>query len=163
MTTTAPSPSDERLAAAVLLIGHTGATTFEAGYLHDDVPTAEASWWATATYRGAKISVEKQAGPIEAAEALALRLLTGARCRWCGGISTVSPDGAIAYPGSTLTDGSKLPESREGLEALGQCLWGRVGARWEPGCIHGASTAPDAPKDRAARRRLAREFGRTRT
>lgn len=155
-------PDDERLMAAVMLVGHTGARNFECGYLHDDVPAERAAWWATAAYQGTKITTEDHPGPVEAAEALAVRLLTGAKCAWCGGLVTLSRDGAIAYPGAALADGSAMPDDPAVLAALGQCLWRRVGPRWEPGCLHGASTAPGAPQDRAARRRLARDYAATR-
>lgn len=156
------TPGDERLNAAVLLVGNTGARTLEFGYLHDDVPSEQAAWWATAAYRGAKLGVENHVGPAEALEALAEKLLTGARCQWCKGLVALSQRGAVAYPGSVMADGSRMPDSPDALASLGQCLWGRAGARWEPGCLHGASTAPGAPRDRAARRRLAREYERTR-
>jgi hypothetical protein len=42
-------PADEdRILAAADLVGRTGATTFEFGYLNDDVPVAAADWWASA-------------------------------------------------------------------------------------------------------------------
>ena len=154
--------ADARLAAAVALIGHTGARELEYGYLHDHVPIRQAGWWASATYRGAKISVEDQLGPLPALEALAVRLLTGARCQWCQGLVALSSAGAIAYPGAAMADGSRTPETEEEIAALGQCLWRLSGARWEPGCLHGQSTAPEAPQDRAARRRLRREYESTR-
>lgn len=153
---------DDRFKAAVLLVGNTGAKTLEVGYLHDDVPAEQAAWWATASYRGTKLGVEHHVGPAEALEALAEKLLTGGRCQWCKGLVALSPDGATAYPGSVMADGSRMPDNPDDIAALGQCLWGRNGSRWEPGCLHGASTAPDAPQDRAARRRLAREYDRTR-
>lgn len=154
--------SNDRFDAAVMLVGNSGARSLEIGYLYDDVPSEQAAWWATATYRGAKLNVENEAGPAEAVEALAKRLLTGARCQWCQGLVALSTDGAVAYPGSVMADGSRMPDRPTDLAALGQCLWRRNSARWEPGCLHGASTAPGAPKDRAARRRLAREYERTR-
>lgn len=154
---------DDRFTAAVRLVGNTGAKTLEVGYLHDNVPAEQAAWWATAAYQGAKVGVENHAGPAEAIEALAEKLLTGARCQWCAGLVALSTAGAVAYPGCVMADGSRMPGSREEIAALGQCLWGRNGARWEPGCLHGSSTAPGAPQNRAARRRLVREFERTRS
>jgi len=153
---------EDRLVAAVLLIGHTGAKNFEYGYLHDGVPIAEAAWWATAQYQGAKLSVENKVGPLEAIEGLAVKLLTGGRCQWCKGLVALSLEGAVAFPGTAMIDGSRMPESEAEIAAMGQCLWRRNGKRWEPGCIHGMSTAPAAPKDRAARRRLMREYEATR-
>lgn len=130
---------EDAFVAAVTLIGHTGAKEFEIGYLHPDVPIQKAAWWAKAQYQGARIMVEQHISPVDAAEALAERILTGGKCTWCEGLIALNSE-----------------------DAKGQCLWRRIGRRWEPGCIHGHSTAPKAPKDRAARRRLAREFEATR-
>jgi hypothetical protein len=149
---------EERLLAAVLLVGHTGAKDFEVGFLYDDVPIDKADWWAKAQYQGTRITVEHHDGPVAAAEALAGRLLTSAKCMWCDGLITLNPAGAVAWPSAVLGDGSVLPDSQAGFEAMGQCFWRREGARWEPGCIHGASTAPKAPKNRADRRRLHRDY-----
>lgn len=152
----------DALTAAVSLVGHAGAKSFEFGYLHDDVPIDKADWWAMAQYQGTKVIVEHKTSPIEAAEALAMTLLTGAKCTWCEGLVAFNTEGAIAYPGMTMFDGTQMPTDQDALVAMGQCLWRRIGKRWEPGCIHGHSTAPKAPKDRAARRRLAREYEATR-
>jgi hypothetical protein len=154
----ATTSADDRLIAAVMLVGNTGAKELEYGYLHDDVPVDQAGWWASARYLGAKIAVEDQRGPLEALEALAERLLTSARCTWCSGLVALSSDGAVAFPGVLMADGSTLPRSPEEIAALGQCLWRRIGRRWEPGCLHDASTAPNAPKSRAQRRQLRRVY-----
>jgi hypothetical protein len=91
------------------LVGRAGANGFEMGYLHDDAPTVEeAGWYATAFYRGARVSADDHKSPTLAATALAERLLRGASCR-CGR-TVVLRDGA---------DG---------------CRWRLVGKRWEPGC-----------------------------
>lgn len=90
------------------LVGRAGASGFQIGYLHDDVPIEDAGWYAHAQYRGARIMVEGRRSPSEAALALAERLLRGAACR-CG--KTV-----------TLTDNSN------------GCRWRLAGKRWEPGC-----------------------------
>lgn len=37
--------------ACVDLVGRCGAREFEIGYLHDDVPVAQAGWYASAFYR----------------------------------------------------------------------------------------------------------------
>lgn len=151
-----------RLLAASLLVGHTGARDLEFGYLHDGVPLEQADWWATANYGGTKLTVEHKTGPVEAVEGLAIRLLTGAKCRWCQGLVALNREGAVAYPGGPMLDGTTMPEDPADIAKLGQCLWRRNGRRWEPGCLHGASTAPAAPRDRAARRRLNRAYEATR-
>lgn len=155
-------PDDPALTAGVLLIGHTGARTLEIGFLHDDVPIDEASWWASADYQGTRVMVENHLGPVEAVEGLAKKLLVGARCQWCMGLVALDEHGAFAYAGGVMLDGSKMPDTAEGIGALGQCLWERHDARWEPGCIHGRSTAPGAPRDRASVRRVKREYEKSR-
>ena len=122
---------DDALAAAVDLVGRTGARSFEVGYLHDDVPAERASWWAHAQMRGTRITAEDHRGPVEAAEALARKLLTGGKCTACGGLIALSDAGAVAYPG-TMADGSTWTE--EEIRAARQCRWRRVGPRWERGC-----------------------------
>lgn len=115
--------------AAGDLVGRTGATDFEIGYLNDDVPMAEAGWYATAVFRGAKL-IEEAEGPAEAAEALATRLLTGAKCR-CGRLVALHAGGAVAF-NATMADGTTwtVDEAR----AAGQCRWRRDGERWRRGC-----------------------------
>lgn len=120
----------DALLAAVDLIGRTGSKEFQIGYLHDDVPIDKAGWWAHATYKGARISVEDHHGPIEAAEALARRILVGGRCK-CGKLVALSDDGAMAYNG-LLPDGSRW--TVEDARAAGQCRWRRYGRRWQQGC-----------------------------
>lgn len=131
---------DAALKAGVDLVRRTGARGFEVGYLHDDVPSEQAGWYAHAQYQGARILVENQPGPIEAVEALARRLLTGARCVRCGGLVALSDHGAVAYaPGAPMADGSTWDGRRAALR-FGQCRWRRVGARWEMGCQRSRSS-----------------------
>jgi hypothetical protein len=99
----------DALTAGLDLIRRSGATTIEFGYLDDDVPVEDARWWAKSMYRGATIMVEDERGPVQAVEALARRILTGAQCRRCGKPIQLSDDA-------------------EG------CRWTRAGGKWEPGC-----------------------------
>ncbi len=129
---TQPPPDlDDVVIACADLVGRAGARGFEIGYLHDDVPVELAGWYAHAQYRGARIQVADQPGPAQAADALARRILTGAKCR-CGRLASLSPDGAIAYSDTAMADGTRwtVQEAR----AAGQCLWRRRGQRWEPSC-----------------------------
>jgi len=119
-------------AAALDLVGRTGAKTLEIGYLHDDVPVEDAGWYAHAQYRGARIIVEHQPGPARCLEALAERLLTGAKCTGCGRLIALPRDGAAFYRHGTLIDGT--PWSEADVRKAGQCLWRREGRRWEMGC-----------------------------
>jgi hypothetical protein len=132
---------EDAVVAAADLIGRTGARGFEIGYLHDDVPVAEQGWYAHAQFRGTRITVEG-AGPVEAAEGLARRLLTGGRCR-CGGLVALSDSGAVAF-GGRMADGSDWP--LEEAAAAGQCRWTRMGNRWVSAC--GAGVPAQRQQDR---------------
>lgn len=116
--------NDDVVMACAALAGRAGASSFEMGYLHDDVPVEEAGWYATALYRGARISVDGHRSPTGAALALAERLLRGAMCRCTKPV--------------TLSDGA------EG------CRWRLVGARWEPGCDEAPLTIRGERGDHAA-------------
>jgi hypothetical protein len=100
--------NDDVVAACANLTDRCGASGFEIGYLHDDVPVEQAGWHASAEFKGARIMVEDQQSPTMAAFALAARLLTGAQCK-CGRPVTMTDD----RPG---------------------CRWRLMGPRWEPGC-----------------------------
>lgn len=104
----APYMSEDVVVACVDLVGRAGASGFEIGYLHDDVPVAEAGWYAHASYQGTRVIVEDHRSPSGAALALAERLLAGAICRCREPV--------------TLTDG------------VAGCRWRLAGKRWEPGC-----------------------------
>jgi hypothetical protein len=129
-----PPEAEERLIAAADLVGRTGAKHFEIGYLHDDVPAAEAAWFAHAQYRGGRIIAENHADPAEAAEALAKRLLTGARCA-CGKLVSLGDDGAFAFTKPVMTDGSEFTADQ--AAAAGLCRWRRDHARWISECGRG--------------------------
>jgi hypothetical protein len=144
---------EDALIAATDLIGRTGARGFEIGYLHDDVPPEEAGWYCHAQYQGARITVEG-AGPVEAAEGLARRLLTGGRCR-CGKLVALSDDGAVAWDSPKMTDGTTWPI--EEAATAGQCRWTRMGRKWVGACGAGAespvATTPTKNTNRSQPRR----------
>ncbi len=123
---------DDAVRACADLVGRTGAKSFQIGYLHDGVPVAEAGWYAYAQYKGTRLSVEDQPGPVEACDALARKLLTGAKCAHCGGLVTLSDAGATVFPGATFTDGSTLTETD--ARSLPHCRWRRNGDKWTAGC-----------------------------
>lgn len=127
-----PDIDEEAFQAAADLVGRTGARSLEFGYLHDDVPMHEADWWASVQYNGAKVIAEHHRDPIAALEALCQRLLTGGQCQRCGGLVSLSDDGAVAYPGAARPDGTVWTEAE--IRAAGHCRWRREGKRWEPGC-----------------------------
>lgn len=136
------------------LAARAGAKAFELGHIHDDVPVAEAAWFAEAMWKGHRVIAQDHSSPSAAALALAEDILTGATCR-CG-------------RDVALSDG------RDG------CRWRLAGDRWQPGCdapplpigeqgdlasivaagirVRADPTQLPAPLNRAARRRLLRRY-----
>lgn len=135
-----PLIDEDALIAAVDLVGRSGARQFEAGYLDDDVPSAEARWWASARYKGTRIQVDEHAGPVEAAEALARRILHGGTCQHCGGYTVV--DGG--EPGVGVFFG--------GVKSRRICRWVRTGPRWDRTCAPPINRADRRRRDRANRK-----------
>jgi hypothetical protein len=125
------SLDQDAVLAAANLADRAGARSFKIGYLHDDVPVDQADWYAEAQYKGVRIIAEHHPGPVEAAEALARRLLDGAKCR-CGRLVALSDDGAMGYRDAKLLDGTTWTPTQ--AAKAGQCRWTRLGKRWEPGC-----------------------------
>jgi hypothetical protein len=121
----------DAVGACADLVGRTGATSFECGYLHEGVPVAEAGWYATAVFKGAKITAEDKASPAEACDALAARLLSGGQCQHCRKLVTLNAAGAMARD-VTLIDGRKWTAAEQAKAGL--CHWMRTGTRWERGC-----------------------------
>lgn len=136
------------MTATADLVGRSGARNLEIGYLHEDVPVEEAGWYAHARYQGARIIAEDHRGPVEALEALARRILTGAKCTHCGGLVALSDDGAY-YMGDTLADGSRW--SRRQARSAGLCRWRRMGPKWVRGCEKRDDAA--TPKNRKKKRK----------
>jgi hypothetical protein len=129
-----PGAGDEdAVKACADLVGRTGAKSFECGYVNEGVPVAEAGWFATAMYKGAKVIVEDQASPAEACDALAVKLLSGAQCQHCKGLVSLSAGGAFAFRKATLATGERW--DAEDAAKAPQCRWTRAGARWERGCL----------------------------
>jgi hypothetical protein len=114
------------------LAGRTGAREFVVGYLHEDVPAEQAGWYAEVTYQGVKIICDDYPGPDQACDALARRLLHGARCTHCHGLVTLSDQGAVAPGVAHMIDGSTY--TSEDAATWPQCRWRRMGDRWVRGC-----------------------------
>ncbi len=100
--------NEDAVIACADLVGRAGASDFEIGWMHDDVPIEEAGWYAVAKYRGARITTDEHRSPTTAAMALAERILASATCRCRQPVS--------------LSD------------FVRGCRWRLVGKRWEPGC-----------------------------
>jgi hypothetical protein len=128
---------EDAVLACTHLAERSGATQFEIGHLHDDVPVHEAAWYAVAHFRGARLTAENHTSPAAAAMALATRLLSGATCR-CGKPVT--------------------------LGGSGGCPWRLAGQRWEPGCdappIRVQGQRGDVEAMNRAMRRASRKAGR---
>lgn len=142
-----PHINDDVVIACADLVDRAGASGFEIGYVHDDVPVEEAGWYAHATYQGARIIADDHRSPTGAVLALAERLLRGAACRCRRPVS--------------------LSDAQQG------CRWRLVGRRWQPGCdaeplhVKGARgdhaamlRALTEPVNRAERRARQRKGGR---
>lgn len=118
---------EDALLAAYELVGRTGATALEMGYANEEATTAaEASWWAYAQYRGARVMIEDQTDPVQAVEGLARKLLTGAMCTGCQRIITLSGVGVNPR----------------------RCRWTRNGRHWVRGedCPNQPRTQVEAPR-----------------
>lgn len=140
----------DAVVAVADLVGRSGATNFEIGWLNDeDDPTyAErgAEWWCKAQYQGKRLFVEGFARPDDAATALAVELLRGAKCR-CGRLVRLAGEGAaFAHLDVEMADGTRWT-AQEAAKA-GQCEWKRAGQKWEPSC-----DAPPIRMNRAQRRK----------
>ncbi len=113
------------------LVGRAGGRSFECGFLHDDVPAEEAGWYATAVFKGTKITAEDKRSPAEACHELAVRVLSGAQCQHCRKLVTLNPLGAVAHD-VTLMDGRTWTAGEQA--AAGLCQWRLAGDRWKRGC-----------------------------
>ena len=121
----------EALVAGVELIGRAAARALELGWTDDDGPRP-GEWYAQAMYKGVRVIVEDQHGPVEAVEALAAKLMEGGACVHCGH--------AITVTGVRYADGRRA------------CEWHRDGEHWLRGCD--SSYGPPAKGlSRAQRRR----------
>jgi len=107
--------------ACAELVGHSGATTFEIGYLHDDVPSEKAAWYAHALFKGTRVIAQDHTSPTAAAIELAERILANGRCK-CGRPVALSD----------CTDGC--------------CRWHLAGKHWVPGCNAAPITMPSGAR-----------------
>jgi hypothetical protein len=123
-----PADAEDAVKACADLVGRTGARQFECGYISDDPPHR---WYATAVFKGAKITAEDRGSPAEACDKLAARLLTGAQCQHCKKLVTLDARGAMARD-ATLIDGREWTAEEQAKAGL--CHWTRPGDKWMRGC-----------------------------
>lgn len=102
---------EQALFASVNLIGRSGAKEFQFGWLDDDVPIEEARWWAKARWGGEILTEENHVGPVEAADALARRVMDGGMCVHCQ---------------RKISLGQAQPDV---------CVWHREDDQWVRGCL----------------------------
>jgi hypothetical protein len=135
----------DAIVACARLVERSGAREFELAWdcphtpdAPDDHTCPQVTWSAAARYRGVRIG-EQGTGPVEAANALAARLLNGATCR-CGRLVTLSDTGGVAFdrPRSVIQEqlaeiGLEMVSAKQAVK-VGFCRWTRKGDRWEPGC-----------------------------
>lgn len=100
----------EIIQATAHIVGRSGATHFELGWEHDDVPVQLMGWYAQASYESEKLRVPGD-GPVEACDALARRVLDGGLCMYC-----------------------KRTVTLDDLDDLSKCFRSRVGNKWLRGC-----------------------------
>lgn len=107
------------------LVARTGATQFEIGYQHDETdPEYEqvgSQWYASAYYRGARVTMDEQPTPEHAADGLAHRLLDGGTCQHCREKTTTKDTPTGVY-------------LRFGRSKKARCVWWRDGTTWKRGC-----------------------------
>ncbi len=75
--------AEAAMVACIDVVARSGATDVEFGHLEDDVPIEQARWWATATYRGKKLTIDEQRDPIDALMRLAERVCNNGTCTGC--------------------------------------------------------------------------------
>jgi hypothetical protein len=113
VSTELPPFDGDLLTAHIDVLGRMGCSGFEIGYVHDDVPVEQAGWYAHVNYQGMRQIEADHPGPLQAAEALARRLLDKGGCK-CAARITLDPTDA------------DVPD---------RCYWQIVnGRRWESSC-----------------------------
>lgn len=136
---------DTPVVAAADLVDRAGATEFQIAWDCPHTPDEtgdhtcpDVRWTCSAKYKGHRIFTEPRQHPAQAANALAVKILTGATCR-CGELV-----GLFGAPG---------------------CQWTLKGNRWEPSCDArpinmtglGVERGDLVGMNRAARRRMNRK------
>jgi hypothetical protein len=93
-------PADPRLAAAVALIGRTGADSFQLRFNDDEAPVV---WIAVAEYSSlGHHETDASLDPVRAVLRLAERLVDGGQCMHCRRPSGLDPDSVETMPLDTL-------------------------------------------------------------
>lgn len=135
-------PEDAAALRAVAdLGGRTGAREFQFSCQHPELAYEQRSWWAQASYHGARLMADGHVSARAACDALARRMLDGGECQGCGKLSFVANEAGYRVGDAQ----SAARAQREGI-----CRWTRDGgARWSRAC---GDWAPDG----SSREKLAR-------
>lgn len=114
------------------LIGQTGADDFTYGHIDQD--PSKPTWYVRANYpNGSHIIVDGCDDPMQAAERMAVKLLSGSICRRCGKVVSVG-DYLVPYGQGVTAQGQPVVTSPEQVEREGLCTWERQGDKWTSGC-----------------------------
>lgn len=139
---------NEVIAASVNLFTRCGAQEFDYGHMLENVPSEDADWYAYVGFRGSRITVEHQRGPVQALDALAARVLDGGMCTTCTRICTTRPDGVMVRDTVHVHTGAKVSqeEAAANVERNGACHWVRDGDHWYSGCDPHVRPKPRPPE-----------------
>lgn len=103
---------EDALMASADLIRRAAASEFQIGSMDDDdVPIEEARWFCKARWGGEMLVEEDHVGPVEAADALAARVIAGGMCVHC------------------------MRPMALGGDDPATCSWERQGRQWVRGCL----------------------------
>jgi hypothetical protein len=123
---------EDAIAAALDLAKRSGWRSVEIGYKREGTATWRAGWYVTAIMaNGHPVHLGDYASPVEAADALAEHILTGAKCR-CGKPVAIGDRPARLLLPTTHLDGTTW--GPDAVRELGTCRWRREGARWDSTC-----------------------------
>lgn len=128
------------LRAVADLGGRTGARDFQVSCQSPDLPYAQRSWWAQASYAGARLIADGHVSVRAACDALARRMLDGGACQGCGKLTFVANE-----------DGYRVgsPEDAARAQREGICRWSRDGGeRWSRAC--GDVAPPGSSREKLA-------------
>lgn len=133
--------------AAADLVERSGGREFQIGYLYDEgdpeFDERGPCWYASVTYRGARLFSEDHPMPAPACDHLAAQILDGGMCQFCQRRTVVS----------TTPTGQFVPARG------GDCIWRRDDDVWLAGCggqpssRHGMNRARRRAAEKKERRR----------
>lgn len=128
MTAGLPDIAGDVIAHTADAIGRTGAKALEIGFLDDEPPHR---WYATAMFRGVKVSCDNQPDPAGAVLGVYAMLAAGGTCAACGRMV------AVEHGAAGLTDGARMVggvfQTRRAMRARHRYCIRRYDGGW-PAC-----------------------------